>query len=125
MITLNAVGDIMLSYKVGEKIALKGADYLFHNVRHIFSEADFNIGNLECPLSDRGEVYIPDNEYIFRGSPSCAKSIKDTGFNILCLANNHIMDYGPLSLYDTMSLLEKHGISHIGAGKNLKEASKP
>jgi poly-gamma-glutamate synthesis protein (capsule biosynthesis protein) len=35
------------------------------------------------------------------------------------------MDYGPLALYDTMSILEKHGISHMGAGKNLEEACKP
>jgi len=124
MITLNAVGDIILSDKVGEKIALNGADYLFHNVQHVFSGAEFNIGNLECPLSDREEVYI-DKEYLFRASPDCAKSLKDAGFNILCLANNHIMDYGPLALYDTMSVLEKYGISHVGAGKNLEEACKP
>jgi Bacterial capsule synthesis protein PGA_cap len=124
MITLNAVGDILLADKVGEKIALNGADYLFHNVCHIFSEAEFNIGNLECPLSDRGEVYT-HKEYLFRASPDCAKSLKDAGFNILCLANNHIMDYGPLALYDTMSILEKHGISYVGAGKNLEEACRP
>ena len=125
MITLNAVGDITLTDKVGEKIALNGADYLFHNIRHIFSEAEFNIGNLECPLSHRGEIYIRNKEYVFRASPDCAKSLKDAGFNILCLANNHIMDYGPVALYDTMSILEKYGISYMGAGKNLEEACKP
>lgn len=54
MITLNAVGDIMLIGKVGEKFSQGGADYLFDNVRLILSSADFTIGNLECPLSERG-----------------------------------------------------------------------
>src|SRR5262245_10433854 len=125
MVTLNAVGDIMLSDKVGEKIALNGADYLFNKISHILYEADINIGNLECPLSYRGEIYNYNKEYSFRASPDCAKSLKDAGFNILCLANNHTMDYGPLALYDTISVLEKQSISHIVAGKNLEEACKP
>ena len=122
--TLNAVGDIMLGGKVGQKISQKGTDYLFDNVRAILSQADFTIGNLECPLSDTGEPFI-QKDFVLRASPNCAKSLKKAGLNIACLANNHILDYGPLALSDTISALKEAGISYVGAEKNLKEACKP
>lgn len=122
--TLNAVGDIMIGGKVGQKISQQGADYLFDNVRTILSQADFTIGNLECPLSDRGEPFI-QKDFVFRASPKCAKSLKEAGINIACLANNHILDYGPLALSDTISTLKEAGISYMGAGENLKEACTP
>lgn len=123
-IVLKAVGDIMLGRKVNEKICKHGADYLFDNVRSLLSSADFTIGNLECPLSDRGNPYIP-KDFIFRASPGCADSLKKAGFNIICLANNHILDYGSLALFDTISALERVGISYMGAGENLERTCKP
>lgn len=56
-LTINAVGDTMLADKVGEKIAQQGTDYFFDKVRTILSQADFVIGNLEWPLSNRGSPY--------------------------------------------------------------------
>lgn len=41
------------------------------------------------------------------------------------MANNHIMDYGERGLFDTIEHLDKMKIKHLGAGINLKEASKP
>ena len=42
------------------------------------------------------------------------------GFDFVSLANNHIMDYGPDALEDTMAILREHGIAYAGAGRNLK-----
>ena len=41
------------------------------------------------------------------------------------VANNHVYDYGPEALLDTIETLDRAGIPHVGAGANLKEASKP
>jgi poly-gamma-glutamate synthesis protein (capsule biosynthesis protein) len=123
-IIINAVGDIMLSGKIGEKINDKKTGYLFDKVRHILAESDITIGNLENPLSDRGEKSI-GKDFIFRASPNVAKPLKDSGINIVSLANNHILDYGPVALDDTISILKKVGISYAGAGENLKKACKP
>jgi len=124
MITLDAVGDIMLAGKVGDKISQKEEDSLFDNVRLILSSADFTIGNLECPLSERGTPYV-EKDFIFRASPEWADFLRKAGFNIVCLANNHILDYGPLALFDTILSLKRAGISHLGAGHNLEEACRP
>ena len=43
----------------------------------------------------------------------------------VCLANNHIMDYGEDGLKDTINILEENNIKHCGAGNNLKEALEP
>lgn len=43
----------------------------------------------------------------------------------VCLANNHIMDYGAEGLKKTIELLNVNGILHTGAGVNIKEAIEP
>ena len=47
------------------------------------------------------------------------------GFDILSLASNHSMDWGPDAMLDTKELLEKKGFLTVGVGENLKEARKP
>lgn len=42
----------------------------------------------------------------------------------VCLANNHMMDYGEMGLEHTIALLDEKKILHTGAGKNLVEAKK-
>jgi poly-gamma-glutamate synthesis protein (capsule biosynthesis protein) len=123
-IIINAVGDIMLAGKVREIIQNKKADYLFKNVRSKLLEADITIGNLECPISDRGTKYI-DKDFIFRASPNVENQLKNSGINTVSLANDHILDYGVVALRDTFAILEKAGISYVGAEENLEEACKP
>ncbi len=42
-----------------------------------------------------------------------------------CIANNHVFDYGPDGLFDTISYLDSAGIAHVGAGRNEREAYAP
>jgi poly-gamma-glutamate synthesis protein (capsule biosynthesis protein) len=51
-----------------------------------------------------------------------ASVITDCGFNVVSLAGNHAMDWGPEPLLDTVELLRGKGIQTIGAGRNLAEA---
>ncbi|WP_162244430.1 CapA family protein [Burkholderia sp. Leaf177] len=44
------------------------------------------------------------------------------GFDVMALANNHILDAGYEGLADTMKLLRSQGISTVGAGSSLSEA---
>jgi poly-gamma-glutamate synthesis protein (capsule biosynthesis protein) len=61
----------------------------------------------------------------WKSPPRMMDGIKAAGFTIVSVANNHVMDYGPDPLIDTLSLLDKNGIAHIGAGINIHEARKP
>jgi hypothetical protein len=51
--------------------------------------------------------------------------LKESGFDVLSLANNHIMDYGPSGLYQTIDALDDAGILQVGAGRTIQEANAP
>jgi poly-gamma-glutamate synthesis protein (capsule biosynthesis protein) len=86
----------------------------------VLCEADLTIGNLECPLSTRGER--ADKQYTFRAHPDTAAALAEAGFDVMTLANNHVLDYGSEALLDTIETLRAEGILSTGAGRDLGEA---
>lgn len=123
LIHLTAVGDIMLDRSLGRAIQQGNLEYPFQYVAHLLQAADITVGNLECALGDVGE---PENKaYPFRAPPEAAQSLALAGFDILSLANNHAMDYGPEALRQGMTLLREAGIATVGAGANSAEARAP
>lgn len=96
----------------GAEVRLK-SERLASGMRDIRRQTDFFCVNLECALSGRGEQ-IEDKKFTLRALPHYVLALKELGINIACLANNHILDYGPESLEDTVEVLEKAGISHLG-----------
>ena len=90
----------------------------------MITKADIAFLNLETPLSRRGYPY-PEKKYVFRADPAAAAAMAKAGINVVSLANNHIMDYGPEALTDTIRYLDAAGIARTGAGSNLAEAAKP
>jgi poly-gamma-glutamate synthesis protein (capsule biosynthesis protein) len=54
-----------------------------------------------------------------------ADSIRNAGFNLLSLANNHIMDHGPEGLRSTRKALGEAGLGMAGAGEDLDRAREP
>ncbi len=115
-----AVGDIMLGRTIGEMIEVEGVEAPFLYTADTLRAADFTLGNLECPLSDRG---TPENKtYAFRAPLAGGQSLAYAGFDLVTLANNHILDYGPLALEDTLDTLAANDILSVGAGMNDTEA---
>ncbi len=123
-ITLVAVGDIMLAHRLEPFIEEYGPSYPYKYTAHIFKEADISFANLESPLSTKGEP-IPDKEYTFRANPKVTEGLKEAGFDVLSLANNHILDYGEEAFFETIEALDNQIIRHVGAGRNIREARKP
>lgn len=121
-VSIAAVGDIMLGGKAEAFLERKGYDYPFAATAHLLKSADIAIGNLETPLTDRGGPMV-DKTYLFRNPPDkVAPALKSAGFDIVNLANNHVLDYGVEGLRDTIDSLNRIGIAHVGAGMNLQEA---
>ncbi|MCI0691196.1 CapA family protein [candidate division KSB1 bacterium] len=123
-VSLVAVGDVMLGTWVTSYLDSSGATYPFEPTRHILEAADFAIANLEAPFTDRGEA-VKDKTFTFRVPPKHAVGLKESGFDILHLANNHILDYGPEGLFDTITTLDSLALTHIGAGENIAAALAP
>lgn len=95
----------------------------FKSLGEIFAQIDLLIGNLESPLTTVLEAQW--GKCTLRGDPGWAGVLKEAGFNVLSLANNHLMDYGERGLLDTMEVLRDADIYFLGAGKNRGEACAP
>jgi len=122
-ISLVAVGDIMLGGTAEEVLIENGYHYPFIKVQHLLDDADIVIGNLEGPLTNLCESTLEDKEYIFRSPPNLvAPALKNAGFNILNLANNHILDFDTQGMNDTINSLSKQHIHTVGTGNNSAEA---
>jgi poly-gamma-glutamate capsule biosynthesis protein CapA/YwtB (metallophosphatase superfamily) len=80
------------------------------------------IANLEAPITDL-EAPVSNKPYNLHTSRR-ALEIFDSRF-VLSLANNHIMDFGPQGLDDTIAALEDARIAYTGAGRDLDHARMP
>lgn len=123
-VSLVAVGDISYSRGV-ERIIKKEKDvnYPFLKIQDYLKNADLVFGNLETPITQGAE--IPDFEMIFRSNPGTEQALKQAGFSVLSLANNHIPNFGEKGLKDTFNYLDNAGIKYVGAGNNEQEANQP
>lgn len=122
MIRISAVGDIMLGGTSQPVLQDLGYDYPFEQVKHLFTDSDIVIGNLEGPLTNR-DTPFSDKEYLFKTPPELvAPALKKAGFTIMNLANNHIMDFGTGGMTDTLHALHQVGIETVGVGDNLQQA---
>lgn len=123
-ISFAAVGDIMLARKVGELIQKRGPSFPFERTISYLKGGDIIFGNLECPISERGEK-IKGKDEVFRASSNVIIGLVEAGFNFLSFANNHAMDYGKIAFLDTIKILKENGIKVVGAGNNINEATTP
>jgi poly-gamma-glutamate synthesis protein (capsule biosynthesis protein) len=117
-------GDVLLYGSVGYIIDKQGNDSIWGDIKDILDSADISMINLEGPLSCRGSKE-KDKQFTFRGKPEYAETLKSAGIDIVSLANNHVMDYGEISLLDTMKHLDDAGILYAGAGQNEHTANMP
>ena len=86
----------------------------------ILKKSDFNIFNLELPLTDSNNC-IDKLGICLKAPKATIKAYKSLGISFLTLANNHIMDYGKQGLIDTIDVLNKANIAYAGIGPNIKE----
>lgn len=90
----------------------------------LMNTADIMCINNEFAFSTRGTA-LPGKAYTFRANPERVALLQEMGVDVALLANNHVYDYGKVSLSDTLDTLEKAEIAFFGAGKNLTEAMQP
>jgi len=120
-VCIAAVGDIMLGTSYPDKKTLPpdSAKNSFKNVINELRAADITFGNLEGTLLDTGapayhKLHLLSKGYLFRTPVSYGAVLKDAGFNLLSLANNHIGDFGGPGRASTMKALDSLGIQYGG-----------
>lgn len=124
-ITLNVAGDLFLGRGI-ESIACEDPRSLFDaKVLDLFTKSDFNILNLESPLTTAGSnCKIEKTGPNLKASPETIGVLNVLNTNLVTLANNHIYDYGSPGLSDTLELCQNHSIDTVGAGLTLAGAKK-
>jgi poly-gamma-glutamate synthesis protein (capsule biosynthesis protein) len=123
-IELVFVGDILMARGVDRQIKRYGS-YLFpfQKVKSLIKKADISFGNLESPIISGRPVR--SGSVTFRIDPECVEALKNVGFDVLSLANNHTWNFGKQGLLTTFDYLKKKGILYIGAGENQSKAYAP
>ena len=123
LVHLAAVGDVMLDRALGEAIRAGDLTHPFAEITSLLIPADVTVGNLESAIGDQG---TPVNKgYTFRAPPNAAQTLSIAGFDLLSLANNHALDYGPQALQQGMDLLHQQDIATVGAGPDQASAHQP
>lgn len=116
-IKIKAVGDIVPGTNYPANRLHPQKQILFKAVKPLLKGADFVFGNFESTLTNYphspkglgGGLIIP-----FRTPPSYNKLLKDAGFDIMSVANNHSFDFALPGFKDTIQNLENVGIKALG-----------
>lgn len=123
--TIIFVGDMMFDRSVKASV-LKNYQGDYQNFLSgvtAIGQADLTFGNLEGPVSQRGERV--GSIYSFRFDPAILPVLKEIGFDLLSMANNHIGDYAYPALADTATLMMRNGLLPVGGGVNATDALLP
>lgn len=119
-ISLSATGDIVMANP--PRYPPNDGRGFFDDVKEALA-ADLVMGNLEEPLTDDtgyakcarpSPSAAPSGCFQFRAPPSYAAYLRDGGFRLLNLANNHANDYGLAGHRNTQRALEQQGLAHTG-----------
>lgn len=114
------VGDIMCEPLL-LRAAQKNGGYDFHgvfdNVKDIFSESDFVVGNLETPIAGQACGYT-SGLFSFNTPIEFLDAVKDAGIDLVLTANNHCFDRGVDGMVNTIQALDAKGIAHTGTFRN-------
>ncbi|MGQ9598171.1 MAG: CapA family protein [Anaerolineae bacterium] len=117
------LGDVSLGRSMERQLARYGPSHPWEGLRPLLEEADLAVANLEGVLTTQGEP-LP-KPYLIRAHPYWAQALVEGGFDLVTLANNHALDYGPEGLDETLETLQALDISVVGAGRSYQEAHRP
>lgn len=118
-ITIVAVGDIMMgtTYPM-DLLPPRDGEGIFDNVKSQLRGNDIVFGNLEGPLTENEDQSKCEEEsencYAFRSPPRYVAYLKNAGFNVLNIANNHTADFGEQGVSDTLQTVNSVGIQTTG-----------
>ncbi len=113
-IVLTAAGDAIWLDKFSDN-----KDARLQALFEVMRAGDISFINFEMVTANSG---YPTIKEIAKSDPSIVKEFVWAGTDVVSLANNHMMDFGPSGLATTRRNLDEAGIKYSGAGANLAEA---
>jgi poly-gamma-glutamate synthesis protein (capsule biosynthesis protein) len=108
-------GDYHVTNKMADHLEKReNPAEVFGDFQALIKNTDIAITNIEFPLT------TSDNQYLKVGMtakarPSCLRALKDAGFTIASIGNNHSYDYRTDGIKDTISNCTQYGLDTVGA----------
>ncbi|QDK36695.1 CapA family protein [Bdellovibrio sp. NC01] len=129
--TVSFVGDVLIHKPLYEIVVndTKKFSQIWKRTNPLIQKADLSLANLEGPAAmgiDRkgrdhgdigfvydGEVYSGTN-MLFNYHPQILKDLKDSGYDLLTVANNHSLDRGSMGIDKTLQAARAIGLPTVG-----------
>ncbi len=120
-ITIGFSGDLSFSgYFTGRHT---DSSLLDDGIKAFLGSNDYNVINFESPVTPCR--ITKKRRLAHRSEPETLDFVKNNIPNpILSFANNHMMDYGPIGVVDTIDSCKQRGIPYLGIGLDVKEAGR-
>ena len=124
-VTILAVGDNLIHTSVYEDAeTAEGYDFrpMYQYVKEQISQADIATVNQETPLAE--SVYAVSGYPAFNSPDAAGDALIDTGFDVINLANNHMLDKGTKGALATLAYWEEKGIPAVGFYASEEDADR-
>lgn len=97
----------------------------FDFVRNVFKKADLVVGNLEATLSESApymaEMIDVEERPHLNAPATFLEAIRDAGYDLVVMSNNHNCDTGVRGIYDTLDRVDEYKLIHTGLYRNAAE----
>lgn len=117
-ITISVVGDLMCHSPQFEnaRVSKDSFDFNppFREVKSLLSKADLTFGNFETVTAGKENGNYTGYPK-FNSPASYISALVNSGFDLLTIANNHMLDRGMIGVIRTISEIRKNNISYTGA----------
>src|SRR5215470_7517397 len=120
-VTMAFAGDVHFAGRTAGRVAL-GPDVL-GPIGRTLAAADIGMVNLESAITERGTE--EPKQFHFRAPPAVLDSLRRSGLDLISMANNHAVDYGPVGLADTLAAISSHHLPVVGIGADAGQAYAP
>jgi poly-gamma-glutamate capsule biosynthesis protein CapA/YwtB (metallophosphatase superfamily) len=102
---------------------LKDPQTSLADLRQHLARADVAMVNLETAITTRGSEAPKD--FHFRTTADAFEALQAAGVDVVTMANNHAVDYGPVGLKDTLAAIRTSPVPVVGIGTDATQAYAP
>src|SRR5688572_25339521 len=115
-VLMGFVGDVLVNRDYPREV--------FEEVQDILGVPDILFANLEGICTNDPHP-VPRSPEVICAPAHCLDVYSDVGFNVMSLANNHIVDVGHEAMLENRARLAAQGVNSCGVGSCLDEAREP
>jgi len=126
MTTVMLTGTTALVRTTAARMEVKGVNYPAEIIGQTLREADILHISNEVSFNEQCPPAIPvRSEMRFCSNPAYFELLQLIGTDVIELTGNHLRDWGPEALLDTLEMYQNEGMQYYGGGRNLNEAMQP